>query len=103
MSQEPTVPTRTGVMIAAAATALTLAAGVTVGSLLGWIGPDRAAPTQTPAEAPPSDPAPSGPVLGEDEVALAAAERPRREHRERGERHERKRRHHHHEERDHDD
>lgn len=102
MSEERSVPTRTGVVIAAAAAALTLAAGVTVGSMLGWIGPDRAAPARAPAEAAPSDPAPIAPAIADDEVTVAARGRRAREHHERHERGERKGRHHH-EERGHDD
>ncbi|MFT3771744.1 MAG: hypothetical protein QM820_40565 [Minicystis sp.] len=98
MSQQSTMPTRTGAMIVAATAAITLAAGVTVGSLLGWVGPDRAAPAQAPAEAAPSEAPTSTPAIADGDVTFASRERPRRE---RGEHHERKRSHH--EGHDHDD
>lgn len=91
MSQQSTIPTRTGVVIAAAAAALTLAAGVTVGSLLGWVGPDRAAPPAPPAEASPSDPAPPAPAVADAETTFASRERG---HHGRRDRHGRERRHH---------
>ncbi len=95
MSQEAKVPARIGFVIAVASAALTLAAGVTVGSLLGWVGPDRGAPAETPA---PSEAPTSTPAVADGEITFASRERPRRE---RGEHHERKRRHH--EEHGHDD
>jgi hypothetical protein len=121
VSQPENVSTRTGLVIAAAASAVTLAAAVTIGSLVGYPGagrtpdaPPEAAPAVT-AEPPAAAPA----VAGETAVAeaprrhdergergeygeTAVAEAPRRhdeggEHRERGERRGRR----HHEDRDH--
>ncbi|NUQ78355.1 MAG: hypothetical protein HUU21_32905, partial [Polyangiaceae bacterium] len=51
MSQEPNPPARKGLAIAAASAALTLAAGVTLGALLGYIGPRRSAPPAEPSPA----------------------------------------------------
>jgi pyruvate/2-oxoglutarate dehydrogenase complex dihydrolipoamide acyltransferase (E2) component len=101
MSQESTITARTGLAFAAAVAALTLAAGVTAGSLLGWIGPgrggtpaDAAPPEAAPAEAaPPAGAAtakPAVPVFRDEETATARRQRRhhgrhegRREHRER--------------------
>ena len=78
MSQESTVNVRSGVVIAVAAAALTLAAGVTVGSMLGWVGPSRAAPADSPANAPaeaaPNDPAPSAPAIADDATTFARSD-----------------------------
>ncbi|MFO0592223.1 MAG: hypothetical protein U0441_32060 [Polyangiaceae bacterium] len=51
MAQDTNASPRKGLLIAAAATALTLAGGVTAGSLLGYVGPDRGAATATLDEA----------------------------------------------------
>jgi hypothetical protein len=98
MSQDANVPARTGLVIAATAT-VTLAAAVTAGALLGWVGPAREAAPPTgemPASGVPAAndaPAP-GPVLRDDEAAMAQRGRKHHEHGERRR---------HHGERGHDD
>lgn len=52
MTQETNASPRRGLILAAAATALTVAAGLTAGTLLGWVGPARtSSPTAASTEA----------------------------------------------------
>lgn len=48
MIQEKNGSARTGLLIAAAATALTVAAGLTAGALLGYVGPGRSGAASSP-------------------------------------------------------
>jgi hypothetical protein len=52
MAQENPIPTRTALGIAAAACSLTLAAGITAASLLGYVEPGRRSFSQGAAETP---------------------------------------------------
>ncbi len=101
MKQETTGSPRRGWLIAAAATVLTVAAGVTAGGLFGWVGPRPSpGPTASLTTPPQVDPAPAGarepsvdptppaalagqdatPDLVADEPAGERAEHERREH-----------------------
>lgn len=93
MSQEPTQPARKNLAIAAAAAALTLAAGATLGALLGYIGPSKAAQpalAQPPAAvAAPTD----NPGAAEPEIVVVNEPAPRAERREHEEREHEERKH----------
>lgn len=56
MPQEAPVTRRTKLFFAAAAAALTLAAGLTAGALLGFVRPPEAPPAAGPIEAAPIEP-----------------------------------------------
>jgi hypothetical protein len=115
MAQQSNEAPRRGAAVAVAAAGLTLAAGVTVGVMIGWVRPP-AAPTPETVEAPISaaseDPAPAPPAPAipaparaadpeaepglEPEVVALERPRERHGHHERGERSERGERREHH-------
>ena len=87
MKQETTGSPRKGLLIAAAATALTVAAGVTAGALFGWVGPaqqpqgDAASTLRAPSAiasesaAAPSETPAAGSASAADPTALAERSR----------------------------